>query len=81
MFENMLSSLRESLVMFLSNIEINLETISEQTKTTQERTDETYSNQQKLSQKDENKNWGKVGRNAPCPCGSGKKYKHCCGKI
>lgn len=22
----------------------------------------------------------KVGRNAPCPCGSGKKYKHCCGK-
>ena len=23
---------------------------------------------------------GKVGRNDPCPCGSGKKYKHCCGK-
>ena len=22
----------------------------------------------------------RVGRNAPCPCGSGKKYKHCCGK-
>ena len=22
----------------------------------------------------------KVGRNAPCPCGSGKKYKKCCGK-
>ena len=22
---------------------------------------------------------GKVGRNAPCPCGSGKKYKRCCG--
>ena len=21
----------------------------------------------------------KVGRNNPCPCGSGKKYKHCCG--
>ena len=21
-----------------------------------------------------------VGRNAECPCGSGKKYKHCCGK-
>ncbi|NLI11207.1 SEC-C metal-binding domain-containing protein [Pelotomaculum propionicicum] len=20
----------------------------------------------------------KVGRNAPCPCGSGKKYKNCC---
>ena len=24
--------------------------------------------------------WGKVARNAPCPCGSGKKYKHCHGK-
>ena len=23
----------------------------------------------------------KVGRNDPCPCGSGKKYKHCCGAI
>lgn len=24
------------------------------------------------------RNLTKVGRNAPCPCGSGKKYKHCC---
>ncbi|MCH2102341.1 MAG: SEC-C domain-containing protein, partial [Planctomycetes bacterium] len=23
----------------------------------------------------------KVGRNDPCPCGNGKKYKHCCGKA
>ena len=23
----------------------------------------------------------KISRNAPCPCGSGKKYKHCCGNI
>jgi len=23
----------------------------------------------------------KVGRNDPCPCNSGKKYKHCCGKL
>ena len=22
----------------------------------------------------------KIGRNDPCPCGSGKKYKKCCGK-
>jgi preprotein translocase subunit SecA len=26
-------------------------------------------------------NWGKVPRNAPCPCGSGKKYKHCHGRL
>ena len=25
--------------------------------------------------------WGKVGRNEPCPCESGKKFKHCHGKI
>ena len=23
----------------------------------------------------------KVGRNEKCPCGSGKKYKHCCGSV
>ena len=23
----------------------------------------------------------KVSRNEKCPCGSGKKYKHCCGRI
>ncbi|MCF4167053.1 preprotein translocase subunit SecA [Zavarzinia compransoris] len=26
-------------------------------------------------------NWGKVARNAPCPCGSGKKFKHCHGAL
>jgi preprotein translocase subunit SecA len=25
--------------------------------------------------------WGRVGRNEPCPCGTGLKYKHCHGKI
>ncbi|MCH8924945.1 MAG: preprotein translocase subunit SecA [Proteobacteria bacterium] len=25
--------------------------------------------------------WGKVPRNAPCPCGAGRKYKHCHGKL
>ncbi|PPR78579.1 MAG: Protein translocase subunit SecA [Alphaproteobacteria bacterium MarineAlpha2_Bin1] len=81
MFENMLSSLRESLIMFLSNIEINLETISEQTNSSQLKTEKTYSEQKNPKEKIENKTWGKVGRNAPCPCDSGKKYKHCCGKI
>ncbi len=37
------------------------------------------------SQRPFNKNdpssWGKIARNADCPCGSGKKYKHCHGKI
>jgi preprotein translocase subunit SecA len=30
---------------------------------------------------DDPASWGKVGRNEPCPCGSGKKYKHCHGRY
>jgi len=29
----------------------------------------------------EPRSWGKVPRNAPCPCGSGKKYKQCHGRL
>ena len=29
----------------------------------------------------ETKKVKKIGRNEKCSCGSGKKYKHCCGKI
>jgi preprotein translocase subunit SecA len=39
----------------------------------------TYGHQQ-VDPKDPN-TWGKVARNDLCPCGSGKKYKHCHGKI
>ena len=34
-------------------------------------------NKKKEPVKNNNK---KIGRNEPCPCGSGKKYKNCCGK-
>ena len=27
----------------------------------------------------ERRRWGSTGRNDPCPCGSGRKFKHCCG--
>jgi len=30
---------------------------------------------------DDPSTWGKVARNEPCPCGSGKKYKHCHGVV
>ena len=32
-----------------------------------------------IRQKTVRRQGAKVGRNAPCPCGSGKKYKKCCG--
>ncbi|MHA1568073.1 MAG: SEC-C metal-binding domain-containing protein, partial [Alphaproteobacteria bacterium] len=30
---------------------------------------------------DDPESWGKVPRNAPCPCGSGRKYKQCHGRV
>ncbi len=30
---------------------------------------------------DDPSSWGKVGRNEPCPCGSGRKFKHCHGAL
>jgi preprotein translocase subunit SecA len=30
---------------------------------------------------DDPSTWGASGRNDPCPCGSGKKYKHCHGRV
>ena len=32
------------------------------------------------SAKPKQRTTAKVGRNDPCPCGSGKKYKNCCGR-
>ena len=46
--------------------------------------DKKNSEQVKKAQENEQKNdqqFKKVGRNEPCPCGSGKKYKHCCGAL
>jgi len=37
------------------------------------------SKQSPISSSTEQYDYGKVGRKAPCPCGSGKKYKKCCG--
>ncbi len=41
------------------------------------------SGQQRAPIRDPNdpSSWGKVGRNEPCPCGSGKKFKHCHGRY
>ena len=48
--------------------------------------DEIFTEEQKKELYKEQKKYGtvvkgpKIGRNDPCPCGSGKKYKKCCGK-
>ena len=40
---------------------------------------QTNSSEEKTT-KQQPKRVNKIGRNDPCPCGSGKKYKQCCGK-
>jgi len=40
----------------------------------------TSSQEQETSQLPVKREEPKVGRNEPCPCGSGKKYKKCCGE-
>ncbi len=73
LFQNLLEKIKENIVIFLSNIEIS---IAEEVK------DELSKSaiNEKGDQNDKIiKN--KVSRNEKCPCGSGKKYKHCCGLL
>ena len=67
MFESMLASLRETTSMVLAHVELRAEVPDHDNAMPAE--DGTTAQPQKVS------------RNAPCPCGSGKKYKHCHGAI
>ncbi len=76
MFEEMISAIQEETVRRLysvrlkSNEEVKRERVA--SGITEGRGDGTVKKQPRRVQK--------VGRNDPCPCGSGKKYKHCCGR-
>ena len=71
MFEQMISTIRDDTArnIFLVNVRQQREKVAEENPTASDGT---------LSKTVRKGN--KVGRNDPCPCGSGKKYKHCCGK-
>ncbi len=76
MFENMIASIREEIVrrMFLVQVRPQTELKREKVaKVTSEggAGDKTVKRQPQVRK-------AKVGRNDPCPCGSGKKYKNCC---
>ena len=55
--------------------------LSEQQEASPQTSNVTPIPQKKPFDKNDPSTWGKVQRNALCPCGSGKKYKHCHGKI
>ena len=77
MFEEMTNGIREGTVDFVLQARIRKEEPVERKQTvkitsTSGSSDGTLKKEPKKADK-------KPGRNAPCPCGSGKKYKKCCG--
>ena len=91
LFDEMLESVRHTITGALSNLEIQLdneEMSGQQNSAEDYQAREVSQGPKRLlttaSQEidpDDPSTWGKVPRNAPCPCGSGRKYKHCHGKL
>ena len=74
MYDNMLINIDRDITLFLLKAEVkqNIERKEVVKNKLTNDTDDTAKKSQAKS--------NKVGRNDPCPCGSGKKYKQCCGK-
>ena len=68
LFENLLNKLKSDLITILINLKI-----------VENPKEENFNKNQNEKFKDLSKN--KIGRNEPCPCNSGKKYKHCHGRL
>lgn len=76
MFDSMIFSIQEETVKGVMYVKMKSEATERKSVAKVMRAGESES----LSSKPSVRNEKKVGRNDPCPCGSGKKYKHCCGK-
>ncbi len=68
LFENLLNKLKLDFITILMNLKIVQE----------DQTNKDQLRENKINQENINK---KIGRNEPCLCGSGKKYKRCCGAL
>ncbi|WOH35820.1 preprotein translocase subunit SecA [Thalassotalea fonticola] len=83
LFSNMLDNLKYDVVSVLSKVRIqqesDVEAVEEQTRKNEDAPKQyTHESSGPATQENEVK---RVGRNEPCPCGSGKKYKQCHGKL
>ncbi len=74
MFDNMLASISAEISAYLLNAEVRQNIEREEVKNI--RTNDGKEGVKSKPKKSDKK----IGRNDPCPCGSGKKYKQCCGK-
>ena len=76
MFEEMTKNIRHDTVGALMHVEIQQKVEREQVaKATGTNKDDT------VAKGPYKRKEAKIGRNSPCPCGSGKKYKQCCGRF
>jgi preprotein translocase subunit SecA len=79
MFTKMIERIKEETVRYLFRIQIaKPEEIAAKEKAKRDKI--TYSHGDEEASAPVRRKQKKVGRNQPCPCGSGKKYKKCCGK-
>jgi len=74
LFEAMLSNVDKQATLYLLKAEIRQNIERKQVEKP------IATNEGKEAKKRQPKKVAKIGRNDPCPCGSGKKYKQCCGK-
>ena len=79
LFQNMMDGVRHDLVHNIFNLNITRGPAPKQTASPMAKVANATrgGDAKKQAEKVEGK---KIGRNDPCPCGSGKKYKHCCGQ-
>ena len=80
MFEDMLERLRRTVTMALSHVELRSPEEQQEQVAAQQRAAQQAA-QQSAKAAPQASAQQKVGRNDPCPCGSGKKYKHCHGAL
>lgn len=73
MFQELIKSIREDTIKYIFNVSVNR--IPQREKVAEPVTTNEDGGGRKPIVKEE-----KIGRNDPCPCGSGKKYKKCCGR-
>jgi preprotein translocase subunit SecA len=77
MFEEMTKNIQEDTIKYLFHLEVQKQPVVEENKNILENV---TTNKERESKKEPTIKKDKPGRNDPCPCGSGKKYKKCCGK-
>ena len=85
MFEEMIHRIQEDVVQKLFTVEIARESVAQEMEMQQPRPQRMVLSRgnesvQSTPVSQARRQGEKVGRNDPCPCGSGKKYKRCCGK-